>query len=104
MQHFNENHRRTVSGRFVIPLPKKPHSKPLGESRSQAVRRFLTLERSLHSKGRFEEFNDVMKEYLEIGHAELVPVADLNKSRDVFYLPMLRLELYLTIHYWCIFE
>ena len=34
------------TGRFIIPLPKDTHSQPLGESRPQAVRRFLTLERS----------------------------------------------------------
>ena len=41
VQHFKDNHYRTE--RFV-PLPRKPHAKPLGESRSQAVRCFLALE------------------------------------------------------------
>ena len=52
MQHFNDHHTRTPEGRFVVPLPKKPDDKQLGESRTQAVRRFLVLERSLtHSNG-----------------------------------------------------
>ena len=89
VQHFKENHRRTKTGRFIIPLPKRPNAKTLGESRSQAVRRFLTLERSLRSIDQFGSFNDVMEEYFQMGHAELVPTTDLEKSQqEVFYLPM----------------
>ena len=50
----------------------------MGESRSQAIRRFLSLERSLHSKGQFEELDLVMKEYFDMGHAEQVPVLDMQ--------------------------
>ena len=89
VKQFQENHRRTNTGRFIVPLPRKSQAKDIGESRTQAVRRFLTLERSLHSKNRFCEFSNVMDEYLQLQHAELVPVADLHKSsKDVFYLPM----------------
>ena len=88
-QHFKDNHHHYEKGSFVVPLPKKPHAKQLGESRSQAVRRFLSLERSLRAKGQFEAFNAVMDEYFEMGHAELVPAADLEKPPcEVFYLPM----------------
>ena len=89
VQHFNEKHLRTETGRFIVPLPKKSDSKPMGESRSQAVRRFFALERSLRSKGQFESFDDVMEEYFQMGHAEPVPAADLeNPQQEVFYLPM----------------
>ena len=72
-----------------MPLPRKSGVKPIGESRSQAVRRFLSLERSLRSKKHFQEFSDVIREYFDMGHAELVPAVDLQKPcRDVFYLPM----------------
>ena len=50
VQHFQDNHFRTDSGRFAVPLPRKPDTMPLGESRSQAVRRFFALERSLLSR------------------------------------------------------
>ena len=89
VQHFKVNHSRTEGGRFVVPLPRKENCKPLGESRSQAVRRFLSLERTLHSKNQFGAFRAVMNEYLELGHAESVPQDDLNKAPSkVFYLPM----------------
>ena len=89
MQYFDANHSRRPNGKFVVPLPKREDGKPLGGSRSQVLRRFLSLEHSLHSKHQFEEFSEVIQEYLDLGHAELVPADDLNKpSSEVFYLPM----------------
>ena len=89
VRHFEENHSRSETGRFVVPLPKNPQSQPLGESRSQAVRRFLTLERALYAKGQFQEFSRVVEEYFELNHAEPVPPQDLEKPvSDTFYLPM----------------
>ena len=89
VKHFEQHHTRTSDGRFVVPLPKKPHSKPIGESRSQAVRRFKSLERSLRTRGLSDDFNVVIEEYFQKSHAELVPPADLEKPvSEVFYLPM----------------
>ena len=89
MQHIQTNNYHDEIGRFVVPLPRKPAAKPLGESRSQAVQRFLSLEHSLHCKGQFTDFNTVMQEYFDIKHAESVPTVDLNKpAESVFYLPM----------------
>ena len=89
MRHFEENHSRSETGRFIVPLPKNPHCKQLGESRSQAVRRFHSLERSLYAKGQFHEFATVMSEYFELGHAEPIPPVDLGKPpSETFYLPM----------------
>ena len=76
-------------GTITVPLPKKTDVNPLGESRSQAVRRFISLERSLHNQREFEPFAKVVKEYFTIGHAEPVPSADLEKeAAETFYLPM----------------
>ena len=89
VQHFDENHCRTPNGRFIVPLPKKPHAPPLGESRTLAVRRFLCLERSLRAKGEFDAVESVIKEYFVLKHAEPVPTADLDAPPgSVFYLPM----------------
>ena len=67
VRHFEENHSRSETGRFIVPLPRNTQCKSLGESRNQAVRRFLSLERSLYFKGCFQEFSTVMEEYFEIG-------------------------------------
>ena len=89
MDHFHANHSRDKEGRFIVPLPKKTGASPLGETRSMAVRRFLSLERSLHSKGNFHSFDDVINEYFQQSHAEPVPSKDLMKTcKEVFYLPM----------------
>jgi hypothetical protein len=77
VKHFNNSHHCTDNGIFVIPLPKKPNCQELEESRSLAVRRFLSLERSLCLKGKFGEFEDVIQEYFNLGHAEPVPIEDI---------------------------
>lgn len=89
VQDFEANHSRTSSGRFIVSLPKKGNVKPIGESRSQAVHRFLSLKRTLRAKNEFIQFSEVMKEYFDLGHAEPVPPEDLNApTSNVFYLPM----------------
>ena len=89
VDHFRDNHYHDETGRFVVPLPKKSSTGPLGESRSQAVRRFHTLERSLRAKGQFAEFAETIDEYFQKNHAELVPTADLERPcEEVFYMPM----------------
>ena len=40
VRQFKSEHRRTNEGRFEVPLSRKPDAKQIGESRSQAVRRF----------------------------------------------------------------
>ena len=89
LNHFKENHYQNKEGRFVVPIPKRSDVKPLGESQSQAVRRLLYLERSLHKRDQHKQFESVMREYFDLGHAELVPDRDFGKlERDVFYLPL----------------
>ena len=89
MDHFKKNHAHLPDGRFVVPLPRNARAGPLGESRAQAVRRFLSFERTLHAKNQFQEVETVMKEYFDSGHAEEVPLVDFHKQpQDVFYLPM----------------
>ena len=56
VKHFQDTHTHKDSGQFIVPLPKKTQCKPVGKSRSQAVRRFLSQERTLHSKNQFSEF------------------------------------------------
>ena len=60
VRHFESNHTLTKEGRFIVLLPKDPNARSIGESRSQAVRRFLSLERSLNRKSCFQEFDTVM--------------------------------------------
>ena len=82
VQHFEKTHCRAPDGRFIVPLPKKCHAPSLGESRSHAVWRFLSLERSLLANDELQAFDSVMQEYFVMQHAELVPTADLEKPTD----------------------
>ena len=89
VHHFKVNHRRNNEGTFTVPLPKRPDPKPIGESRSQAMRRFISLECSLRSKNQFEDFKKFMDEYFDIGHTEPIPISDMEKPpHEVFSLPM----------------
>ena len=89
VNHFHQCHTRDDKGRYIVPLPRKSKITPLGESRSQAARRFKALELSLHSKETFKEFSDVMNEYFQAGHVELVPPMNLDHMhKEVYYLPM----------------
>ena len=89
LNHFETKHTRNPEGRFIVPLPKRSMVMGLGESRSQAVRRFISFERSLHAQGQFREFEQVINEYFQDQHAEKIPLVDLEKTpKEVFYLPM----------------
>ena len=65
----------------------KPQKSNLGESRSLALRRFLSLERRLRSYDQLKNYANVINEYITSGHAERVPDNDLNKPpSNTFYL------------------
>lgn len=86
LQNFNRTFSR-VEGRFVVTLPRKKQPPELGNSRRQAIKRLLSNERSLRAKDKLEVFNDVVREYLQLNHAEIIPKDQLNLSPN-FYLPV----------------
>ncbi len=47
-----------------------------GESRSQALRRLKTNEQSLLKKGMWQQFQDVVKEYMDLGHDNELKLLD----------------------------
>ena len=78
LEHFENSYTRLPDGKFVVSLPRSSKVKPLGESRTQAVRRFYSLERSLCNKGKFQEVDTVIQEYLDLQHAEVVLHKDVT--------------------------
>ena len=89
MDHFVQNTTRNDDGRYCVCLPRCENPPILGQSRKNALRRYLANERSLKKQGRLNAFNAVVEEYLTLGHAELVPSEDLTKSpSESYYLPM----------------
>ncbi|UYV85166.1 hypothetical protein LAZ67_X004794 [Cordylochernes scorpioides] len=85
---FKSNLKRDIEGRYSVNLPFK--STPnLGDSRSQALRRFFNLEKRLQANPSLKsQYINFMREYLELNHMELIPLKELKKpSNQCFYLP-----------------
>ena len=75
-------------GYYQVSLPKITDQPSLGLSRPQALNRFMSNEHSLIRKGTHDAFQGVVREYLDLGHAELVPPSDLTSQGSHYYLPM----------------
>ena len=52
LTYFNATHSRLEDGRYEVRAPRRLTVKPLGNSRSQAVRRYNTNKHSLQRKGK----------------------------------------------------
>ena len=60
--HYNSSHMYIPSvGKYMVSLPKKELDLTLGESRSQALKRFYSNERSLTNKGTWGQFQTVIR-------------------------------------------
>ena len=75
-----------ITKRYRVALPWKLDAPPLGDSRAQALHRYLSNERSILRRNIWEPFQDVIQGYINLGHAELVPAAET--MRQNYYLPM----------------
>ena len=73
--------------RYQVTLPKSPDIDSLGESKTQAFSRYLSNEWSIIRRGVWEPFQEVIQQYLDLGHAEHVPPTAAVPDRQ-FYLPM----------------
>ena len=89
LDHFQDTHVRLSTGQYQVQLPHQLPMPELGESRSTAVRRFLSNERNLKRRGKWEEFYKVLLEYPALKHAERVPAEELYKPPgQTFYMPV----------------
>lgn len=87
-RQFVESYKRNADGRFVVKLPFKYNFGELGNSSNIALKRFYNMEHKLNKneavKRQYQEF---MTEYFNLGHMELVPQRELNRTSNVIYLP-----------------
>ncbi|XP_063979046.1 uncharacterized protein LOC135163507 [Diachasmimorpha longicaudata] len=68
-QHFVTNTHRDSTGRYVVRLPFRDSKFQLGESRTQALKRFQSLTRKLTANPSLGlEYGRVMDEYIALGH------------------------------------
>ena len=89
-KHYEESHRYVQEeGRYEVTLPRSLGELELGESRSRALHRARSNEKSLLRRDKYVEFQAVMAEYLELGHARLVSSEDLLlPPTSTYYMPI----------------
>ena len=86
--HYNNTTRYDADGRSRVALPFKPDAPTLGNSKAQALRRFLSLEARLKVDDKFRDaYQKFMAEFIDLGHLELVPTAELGPPRSPGVLP-----------------
>ena len=72
-QHFLTTHTRDPTGRFVVKLPFKMGSKPLGTTREIALSRLLHNERKLSNRPhQQQQYKAFMQECVSLGHMEKI--------------------------------
>ncbi|UYV60673.1 hypothetical protein LAZ67_1001831 [Cordylochernes scorpioides] len=76
---------RDEKGRYVVSLPFKLNynkiNYQLGDSKSQALRRFLSLERRFHQNPVYSQHvREFMQEYLNLGHMEIINEIEPEQS------------------------
>ncbi|XP_053964178.1 uncharacterized protein LOC128867103 [Anastrepha ludens] len=84
--HFQQNVSRLPSGEYSVRLPLKLGTESLGESYTQAKRRFQSLERKLTNNIDLKlKYSAFIKEYLELNHMSLVTSAEAHECK--YFLP-----------------
>lgn len=67
--HFVRTTTRNDEGRFIVSMPLKKSPDTLGETFSQAERRFLSLEKRLQRSTSYKQlYSDFIHEYEDLGH------------------------------------
>lgn len=83
-EHFIKTTKRLADGRFSVRIPLKHSPKKLGDTRTQAERRFLALEKKLQRNPTFKKmYSDFIHEYIELGHMSLIN----NYNAPHYFLP-----------------
>ncbi|XP_062700059.1 uncharacterized protein LOC134284795 [Aedes albopictus] len=86
---FDRTTVRDESGRFIVTLPKKDFLiRQLGDSRSTAMRRFLSLERRLDQNPQLKQmYCEFIHEYLSMGHMEEVIGDEEDAALPQYFIP-----------------
>ena len=86
-QYFMKTHHYDARQlKYTVRLPKVEDPPSLGESRTQAINRARANEKSLIRRGGLQPFQEVMKEYLTLGHAK--EVTGQLQSHQTYHMPV----------------
>ncbi len=86
IQDFDTSYKR-INGRFSVSLPRVSNPPPLGDTRKQALSRLFANKRSLSAKDKLQAFSTVIREYLELGHAHVIPKDEIHSVPNC-YIPV----------------
>ncbi|KAL7725853.1 hypothetical protein ACLKA6_014887 [Drosophila palustris] len=85
-EHFRNTVTQEPTGRIQVRLPFKESPKALGESYTNALRRFKSLERKLDRDDQLRNsYVEFMDEYIALGHMSVVHGVDLTNPH--YYIP-----------------
>ena len=89
-KEYEDTHRYVEEDkRYMVTLPRTPGQLQLGESRNQALNRAASNERSLIRRQRYDAFQAVMAEYIDMGHARPVSPQDMSLAPpSIYYMPV----------------
>ena len=87
-KHFKET-TYIEDNRFHVGMPFKPDSSPLGDTFTQAKRRFLNLEKRLDSNPNLKKgYTEFIHEFIDLNHLEPVPDNEIAKpDHQLNFLP-----------------
>ncbi|KAJ8980871.1 hypothetical protein NQ317_001335, partial [Molorchus minor] len=84
---FVQTTKRNAEGRFIVQIPLLDSPSKLGDSRTVALKRFLSLEKRLSRNPQLKErYIEFMEEYKSMGHMSLVPPS-ARDERVEYFLP-----------------
>ncbi|XP_052742658.1 uncharacterized protein LOC128198927 [Bicyclus anynana] len=86
---FKNTTKRDENGRYIVKLPFKSSNPPCkyGNSKEIALKRFDMLEKRLSKNKKLQkEYSNVIQDYLDLGHLEVVPNNEEDEPEAV-YLP-----------------
>lgn len=87
-QLFVETTERDSNGRFVVRLPLKQNVNELGDSKHTAMKRLFQLEKRFQRDPILQEdYVSFMKNYLDLGHMELIGDDEAASNAVKFYFP-----------------
>ena len=89
-EHYKQTHKYDeVEKRYSVTLPKTIGGLVLGESRSRALHRAQSTERSLIRKNKWAGFQKVMEEYITLGHAVAVEEdKNILSESEQYFMPV----------------
>ncbi|GFV12174.1 integrase catalytic domain-containing protein [Trichonephila clavipes] len=84
--HFVKTHSRDENGRYTVKLPFHTPPTRLGNSKQNAIRRLISVERHLISNpDKYKLYRNFIKEYIDLKHMELVPDSEINNIKSLYF-------------------